>query len=251
MTPAHRSVAVLVLLATALPTMAGADPVPTDPADPRSRPPLLTAGADDPISPKDLLYDGNYISVLGGAVVPALDRPLPGVDRLGAGGRLALRLSAVTQFADAEVGAEFARFGGTGGAGAGRVDLGVHVAAHPAFPLLVFNDWWNDVWSGIHGYVGARVARTSVDGAAAVAAAGGGGASAVDWRPALLVGAGVDLPVSPRNHHSGWWLTVRYEARWARFGDAVPDRDLGERQLVALIGWRRYDNGWARLPRPF
>ncbi len=224
-----------------------------DPSDPAARPPLRTAGPEEEAPAKDLLYDGNYTSVLGGLAVPRLDVKLPGVAQRGIGARLAGRFSTVTQFADAELGLEYAQFAGegAGGGSANRIELGAQVAVHPGFPLVVFNNWWYDVASGVHLFVGAAVVRASVSGAGAVAATRQSGSDATDWTSGLTGGIGVDVPVSPRDRHSGWWLTLRYVTRWARFGTAVPDHNLGDGQWLALLGWRTYDNGWARLPRPF
>ncbi|MSQ83457.1 MAG: hypothetical protein EXR77_11315 [Myxococcales bacterium] len=244
---------VIAILAIAAQMTAALAWAQVDPADPAARPALRSAGPEPAPPPKDQLYDGNYWSILAGITVPHLDRPLPAVAAWGTGGRLAGRFSSVTQALDVEAGLEYSRFGGTNasGASASRMELGFHGALHPGFPLIVFNEWLYDVLSGIHGFVGASVSAMSVSGASAVAATGEKGNDASDWRPSLACGLGVDFPVSARNKSSGWWLTTRYVLRWTRFGAAVPDRDFGDNQVVILLGWRSYDNSWARLPRPF
>ncbi|MBI5610708.1 MAG: hypothetical protein HY902_17660 [Deltaproteobacteria bacterium] len=221
-----------------------------DPADPSARPPLRTAGPVEPAPPKDLLYDGNYTSFLVGALLPRLDRALPGLDNQGLGLALAGRFSVITQFSDVALLLQHAQWSGAS-ASLQRTELGATMSVHPAFPLIVFNSWWYDVISGIHGYVGASLARIALDGSAAVAATGQTGDSSSDWRPSLSAGVGADIPISPRDRHSGWWLTARYELRWTRFGAATPDWNLGDAQALILIGYRSYDNGYLRLPRPF
>ncbi len=226
--------------------------VADDPRDPAARPPLQSAGPEEPVPPKTLLFDGNYWGILGGLVGSRLDDPLAGVAPVGFGGRLAGRFSTVTQFMDLEAGIEYIGHGSEVGANAAsRLAFGVHGAIHPAFPLLVFNNWLYDVISGFHGFVGVSAARVGIEGAQAVASARGTGDSATDWRPMLSCGVGADIPVSPRNQASGWWLTARYALRWMRFGPATPYRDVGDGEFQLLLGWRSYDNGWARLPRPF
>jgi hypothetical protein len=221
-----------------------------DPHDPASRPPLHSAGAEDPPRAKDLLYDGNYTSFLAGLALPRLDNALAGLERQGAGVALGGRFSVITQFMDVALLLEHGRWGG-GSAALRRSDLGATVSIHPAFPVVVFNTWSYDVLSGLHVFIGGSLARIALDGSQALAATGETGSSSTDWRPGINIGVGSDIPISPRNRHSGWWLTARYELRWARFGSAVPDWNLGDSQLLVLIGYRTYDNGWARLPRPF
>ncbi len=224
----------------------------SDPADPATRPPLSSAGPEEPPPPRSLLYDGNYWGVLGGLAGSRLDVPLAGVAPLGLGGRLAVRFSTVTQFMDLEGGVEYVAHSSLAESNqASRLAFGVHGALHPAFPLLVFNNWFYDVISGIHLFVGAAAARVAIDGSQAVASARAKGDSAADWRPLLSSGVGVDIPVSARNQPSGWWLTARYALRWLRFGPSTPYGDLGDSHFQVLLGWRSYDNGWARLPRPF
>lgn len=223
-----------------------------DPADPAARPALTTAGPEEPPPPKTLLYDGNYWGVLGGVVGSRFDDPLSGVAPLGLGGRVAGRFSTVTQFMDLEAGVEYVPHGADSGSNrASRLGFGIQGALHPAFPLLVFNNWLYDVVSGIHGFVGVSAARLAIEGQQAVASARGTGETASDWRPLLACGLGADIPISPRNRSSGWWLTARYALRWMRFGPATPYRDVGDGQFQVLLGWRSYDNSWARLPRPF
>jgi hypothetical protein len=65
------------------------------------------------------------------------------------------------------------------------------------------------------------------------------------------LGAGVDIPVSPRNRNDGWWLTARYNLRWMRFGDGEPDWPQNDNQILLLLGYRQYNNSFARLPRPW
>ncbi len=221
-----------------------------DPADPSSRPPLHSAGPEQPPPPKDLLYDGNYTSFLAGLLLPRLDRALPGLDKQGLGVALAGRFSVITQFTDVALHLQHGQWSGSG-ASLLRTELGATVALHPAFPLIVFNSWGYDVISGIHGYLGVSLARIALDGSAAVAATGQTDNPNSDWRPSLSAGLGADIPISPRDRHSGWWLTARYELRWTRFGAATPDWNLGDSQAMILIGYRSYDNGYLRVPRPF
>lgn len=221
-----------------------------DPVDPRSRPPLSTGTPEDPPPAKEFLYDGNHVGWMIGPVFPALDGELPGVDRWGKGLRLAGRISAITQFIDGDLDLQHVEHGGNS-AGLTRTDLAIRVGSHPAFPFVVFNSWANDVISGIHMYVGAQVGRLALQGPAAVAAMGLEGAQAVQWRPAGLVGVGADIPVSPRNRSSGWWLTLRYELRWTGFGSSAPRHDLDDSTVAVLLGYRSYNNSWARWSRPF
>lgn len=220
--------------------------------DPAARPPLSTGTPEAPVPPKDFLYDGNYWSVLAGVSFPHLDRSLPGIDRWGTGGRLAGRLSTITQFLDVEGGIEYARHGGSEGSWT-RMEVGGSAHLHPGFPLVVFNDFWNDVYSGVHGLLGVSVVRGSMTGKRAVSKIRDNelGATEVDWRPCITLGAGVDIPISPRNRHDGWWLTARYNMRWMRFGDGEPDWPLNDNQVLLLIGYRRYNNSFMRVPRPW
>lgn len=220
--------------------------------DPSARPPLSTGTPEPPVPPKDLLYDGNYWSVLAGFSLPHLDRSLPGIDRWGTGGRLAGRFSSITQFLDVEAGVEYARHGGSAGSWT-RTEIGGSAHLHPGFPLIVFNDFWNDVYSGVHGLLGVSVVRGALTGRQAVAKIRDNnvGAEEVDWRPCITLGAGVDIPVSPRNRNDGWWLTARYNLRWMRFGDGEPDWPQNDNQILIMLGYRRYNNSFTRLPRPW
>jgi hypothetical protein len=225
--------------------------------DPAARPPLSTGTPEAPVPPKDFLYDGNYWSVLGGLSLTQLDRPLPGVAQWGAGGRLALRFSSITQFLDVETGVEYSRHGaaaaksGVTDGSWSRLEVGGSAHLHPGFPLIAFNDFWNDIFSGVHGLLGVSVVRGELTGTNAVAKIRDGGTSEVDWRPCITLGAGVDIPVSPRNRNDGWWLTARYNLRWMRFGDGEPDWPQNDNQILLLLGYRQYNNSFARLPRPW
>ncbi len=221
-----------------------------DPVDPHSRPPLSTATPEEPAAPKDFLYDGNHVGLMLGPVFSGLDRALPGLDRNGTGLRLGGRISAITQFIDGGVDLQHVEHGGSA-ASLSRTELGVRVGSHPAFPFVVFNSWINDVISGVHLYVGASVGRLALQGQQAVAAVGLDGTSAVQWRPSALVGVGADLPVSPRHRPNGWWLTLRYELRWTGFGSTAPRHNLDDSMVGVLLGYRSYNNSWARWSRPF
>lgn len=222
-----------------------------DPLDPSSRPPLSSGVPEEPRPPPDHLFDGNYTSGHVGLLLPKLDQAVPGLDALGYGLALGTRLSVITQFVDAGLDVSHARWSGPS-AQLTRTELGVKVGLHPGFPATVFNSWLYDVYSGIHGYLGTSVARLALDGGAAVLhTTGEASPSALDWRPCLTAGAGADFPISPRDRSYGWWLTLRYELRWTRFGSAIPDFNLGDGQALILIAYRSYNNSWARMPRPF
>lgn len=223
---------------------------PADPLAPGSRPPLSSGLPEEPPPPKDRLYDGNHVGWMVGGVLSRLDRQLPGLDRWGQGARLSGRIAAVTQVVDAGVDLQQVVFAGPSAALA-RSELAVTIGTHPALPILVFNDWKYDVIAGLHGYVGAAVSRAELSGVQALAAAHQAGAQLVDWRPLAILGFGADLPVSPRHRPHGWWLTLRYELRWSRFGHEAPEHPLGDQLLVLALGYRHYSNGWARIPRPF
>jgi hypothetical protein len=218
--------------------------------DPSARPPLHTAGPEEPPPPRDLRYDGNHIGWMVGATLPTLDAPIAGLDRSGAGLRISGRISAITQFIDANLDLQIDRFGGPQ-ASLLRTELGTKLGTHPGFPFIVFNDWTNDVISGVHGYIGASLVRADLEGSAAVASTRQTGNRAVGWSPQFTCGVGADIPVSPRDRPHGWWLTVRYELRWMRWGEALPAWNMGDSQLVLQLGRRSYDNSWARVPRPF
>lgn len=227
-----------------------------DPLAPGSRPPLSSGAAEEPPPPKDRLFDGNHVGWMAGGAFARLDRALPGLDRWGQGLRLSGRIAAVTQFVDAGLDLQHLAHGGAA-AQLTRSELAVTLGTHPALPILVFNSWWYDVIAGLHGYVGASVGRFALRGAEALtvahqtAAAQPAGAELVDWRPGVLLGFGADVPVSPRNRPSGWWLTLRYELRWRSFGHEAPEHPMGDQLFLIALGYRHYGNGWARLPRPF
>lgn len=239
--------AVLVLAAVAMARPADAA---TDPANPSSRPPLSTGTPEDPIPPKEFLYDGNHVGWMIGPAFQGLGTTPPGLDPWGKGLRVGGRISAVTQFVDGGIDLQHIEHGGAS-AGLSRTDVGIRVGTHPALPIVVFNSWLNDVLSGVHLYVGATVGRIALQGSPAVAAVGLSGAEAVQWRPGALVGAGVDVPVSPRNRSSGLWLTLRYELQWTGFGGTAPRHDLDAGLVAVLLGYRSYNNSWGRIARPF
>lgn len=226
--------------------------------DPSTRPALRTAPVEPPPPPYASRWDGNATGFVVGPAWTRLDRALPGIDRTGLGLRVAGRMSFVMQFVDFEVFLEHARHGGAALAGGGstggglsRTDLGGQMAVHPGFPLTVFNDFWSDVFAGVHGYAGLSMVRAALDGEPAVAAAGGTGSSQVDWRPSVHVGAGVDVPLTARGQDHGWWLTLRYDLRWMNFGDFNPDLSLADSKVMVLLGYRSYSTSWAHVPRPF
>lgn len=237
-------------LALALLLARGAAASPADPVDPASRPPLSSGAAEEPPPAKDRLYDGNSLGWMLGGVASRLDRALPGLDRWGQGARLSGRIAAIAQFVDAGIDLQHVRHAGAS-ARLSRSEVVATLGTHPALPILVFNRWWYDVIAGLHGYVGASFGRAALEGSAALATAHQPGAALVDWRGGVLIGFGADVPVSPRNRPSGWWLTLRYELRWSRFGREAPEHPLGDQTWVLALGYRHHGNGWARLPRPF
>ncbi len=227
---------------------------PQDQADPHARPALNTA----PQPPADPAYphkwDGNATGFVVGPILSHLRQSLPTVPSQGYGVYAAARISFIAQFADFELNLAHRSHGPLQ-----LTEIGGQMAIHPAFPMLVFNDFLNDVVAGFHGYAGPSLSRVGLDGVQAVAATGQSGPSATDWRVGLRVGAGIDIPLSEmhdkplhdRGVSSGWWLTLRYEARWLGFGSHNPDWDMGGTQALILLGWRSYNNGWAQVPRPF
>ena len=221
--------------------------------DPGDRPPLMTAPPEGPPPPPEPhLWDGNQTSVMIGPVMNGLDHAPALVDQLGLGFRVAGRLSAISQFVDVELGFERVTHGGTSGAGLTRSEVGFQVGTHPGFPIIVFNDWWNDVFSGVHGYVGASVVRATLTGTDALAQAHvTEGTEHTEWQPCIYVGAAADFPVSPRNKDWGIWLTAGYNLRWMWFGPKQPELSLSDNQAVLLLSFRSNSTSWARFPRPF
>ncbi len=242
-----------LLLAGLVASSASAQEAPTPTADPDDRPPLVTAPPEGPPPPAEPhLWDGNHTSVLVGPVVNWLDHAPSAVDTQCLGFRIAARMGVITQFVDAELGFERVTHGGQNGAGLTRNEVGFQVGTHPAFPIIVFNDWWNDVIAGIHGYVGASVARLTLTGTEALAQAQVfEGTEHAEWQPSVYVGAGMDIPVSPRNRDWGIWLTARYNLRWLWFGPKQPEMTLSDSQALLLLSFRSNSTSWARIPRPF
>lgn len=231
----------------AWPQVSVADP---DPSDPSLRPPLKSAGVPEPPPPKDQLFDGNYWGLHGGATYATRSAAIAGVADSGAGLRAGGRFSAILQLLDVDAALQYARFSGSANA-VSRLDLSLTAALHPGFPLLVFNSWMYDVIAGLHGWAGADFGRWTVSGDEAAAAIGAKGGDYGQFGAALCFGAGADLPLSPRDGHAGWWLTVRYAMRLAKIGPAIPQHDFSDGQWQLWLGWRNYDNSWARVPRPF
>ncbi len=233
--------AALLLLSAKLAVAADADP---------SARPALQSVPPPPAEPADTRkWDGNHIGFLFGASYAMLDKPQIGLDKNGLGLRVAGRFSSIVQLLDIELGFEHTQFGGVGSFA--RNELGVQAGLHPAFPLTVFNDFIDDVFAGIHLFAGASLVRGSMGGQSAVVAAGGTGDSLVSWQPCVSTGVGMDVPVSPRDRASGWWLTLRYTLRWYRFGLANPDLNFGDSQIVLLLGYRDYNTSFTRVTRPF
>lgn len=217
-----------------------------DPTDPASRPPLHTAEPEPAPPQARPRWDGNATGVLIGPAWTHLDKSLPGVDPTGWGVRAAARVSFIMQFMDLELGLEHTRHGGIGGLT--RTDLGAQVALHPGFPMLVFNDFLSDIIASFHGLGALSLVRASLGNPALIPTSGG---QEVDWRLCLTVGAGLDIPLSPRDLDHGWWLTLRYTLRWMNFGHFDPDLALSDSQVLVLIGYRSYGNEWARVKPPF
>ena len=245
-------------LALCLSTSALASPpgavTPTDAdVDPSARPPLQTAPPEGPPPPAEPhLWDGNQTSFMVGAVFNWLNHSPALVDPQGIGFRIAARLGAISQFVDAEIGYERVAHGGQSGAGFVRNDFGFQVGTHPAFPIIVFNDWWNDVISGFHGYVGASAVRGSLTGADALIQAQTPGVTEhSEWNPCIYVGSGVDIPVSPRNKGWGIWLTPRVNVRWLWFGPKQPELGMTDLQATIMLSYRSNSTSWARIPKPF
>lgn len=234
------------LLAALALTWLGAAPARAqDPIDPAQRPPLKTAPAEAPPPLDPPRWDGNATGLVVGPAWTHLDTALPGVDQNGWGLRLAGRVSSVLQIVELELGVEHAQHGGTGGLT--RTDLGVQLGVHPGFPRMVFNDYLSDVFASFHGIIGVSYVRASLGDPTQIPTAG----QAVDWRPCLTVGAGLDFPLTSREADHGWWLTARYNLRWMNFGDYNPDLSLSDTQVLVLIGYRAYGNEWASIKRPF
>lgn len=225
---------------------------PTD-ADPHARPPLLTAPPEEPLQPEPHLWDGNQTSVMAGVVYNSLDHPPAGLDRGALGFRVAARVSAITQFIDAELAFERASQEGAQGASLTRSEVAGQVGVHPGFPIIVFNDWFNDVISGVHFYLGLGLVRANLTGQAALLQAHvtDGSTEHAEWQPSMQAGVGADFPISPRNKSWGIWLTARYTLRWMWFGPHQPEVSLGDSQGVLLLGFRSNSTSWARFPRPF
>lgn len=225
-------------------------PAFADSTDPASRPPL-TAPQTDGLPPPPLhKWDGNATGVVIGPTMAWLDRVPAGLAAQGLGVHAALRMSFIAQFLDAELLLDHDRYAGAAGLDGGltRTAVGFQGALHPGFPLVVFNDFLNDIAAGVHGYFGLQMVRLSLPDGARMAQTDG---TTSDWRPGVTVGVGLDVPVSPRDRGSGWWLTGRYEGRWVWFGDHNPDLPLGDTRALVLLGWRYYDTNWARLGLPW
>jgi hypothetical protein len=221
--------------------------------DPSARPPLETAPPESPPPPPEPhLWDGNQTSIMVGAAMNWLNHSPSLVDPQGVGFRIAGRVGAISQFVDAEIGFERVAHGGQAGAGLVRNDLGFQVGTHPAFPIIVFNDFWNDVISGFHGYVGASVVRATLTGADALLQAQVPGTTEhSEWQPCIYVGSGVDIPISPRNKDWGIWLTPRANVRWMWFGPKQPELGLTDSQFTISFSYRSNSTSWARIPKPF
>lgn len=215
------------------------------PADSATRSALRTAPAELPSPADPPRWDGNATGWVVGPAWTHLDTARPGVDQNGWGLRLAGRVSSVLQIVELELGVEHAQHGGAGGLT--RTEAGLQVNLHPGFPMLVYNDFASDVIASFHGLVGVSYVRSSLGDPAQIPTAG----QAVDWRPCLTVGAGLDFPLTSREADHGWWLTARYNLRWMNFGDYNPDLTLSDTQVLVLIGYRAYGNEWARIKRPF
>lgn len=250
-----RHLAMCLRATLALTAALAACPVLADEADvdPSARPPLNTAGPEAPPPPPEPhLWDGNHTSIVLGPTLSMLDAAPKGLDTLGYGVRLAGRLSAITQFVDVELGLERTQHGGTDGASLSRTELGFQLGTHPGFPLVVFNDWTYDVFSGFHGYAGVSIVRATLTGKDALAAA-----HVVEktehseWQPCVYVGAAADFPISERNKDWGLWLTAAYNLRWMWFGPREPELPLGDSQATLMLSYRWNNTSWARIPKPF
>ena len=241
------------LLASLMASSAWAETPAAPSVDPSDRPPLVTAPPEPPQPPPEPhLWDGNQTSVMIGPAMNWLNHSPALVDPQGVGFRVAARVSAISQFVDAELGFERVTHGGTSGAGLTRSEVGFQVGTHPGFPIIVFNDWWNDVFSGIHGYVGASVVRATLTGTDALAQIHvTQGAEHAEWQPNVYVGGGADFPISPRNKGWGIWLTARYNLRWMWFGPKQPEMSMADSQALLLLSFRSNSTSWARVPKPF
>ena len=246
---AHAEVSLPV---TVTPDLVTATPDLAD-VDPSDRPPLQTAGPEAPPPPPEPhLWDGNHTSIVAGPTLSFLDKAPPGLDGMGYGLRVAARVGTITQFVHAELGVEHTQFGGTGGAGLQRTEVGFQFGTHPGFPLVVFNDMTYDIFSGLHGYVGASLVRATLTGTDALAAAHVKNETEhSEWQPCIYVGAALDVPISPRNLAWGIWATAAYNLRWMWFGPKEPMLGLGDSQALLLLSFRWNSTSWARVPKPF
>ena len=244
----RRLVAVLVAGLWAMPAWAQ-----TPAADPEARPPLMTAPQEGPPPPPETrLWDGNHTSVMVGGAVNWVDHAPAMVEQQGIGFRIAGRLGVISQFVDTEIAFERVSHGGQNGAGLTRNELGFQVGTHPGFPLTVFNDWWYDVFAGIHGYAGASLMRVTMTGGPPLLLAHVAGETEhSEWQPNIYVGAGADFPISPRDKAWGLWLTARYNLRWSWFGPKQPELSLSDSQAVISLSFRLNTTSWARIPKPF
>lgn len=242
-----------LLVAIGLLLAVGVDAQPLPDVDPSARPPLLTAPPEGPPpEPEPHLWDGNQTSIMAGAALNFLDHAPTNISSLGTGFRLAGRVGVIAQFVDAEIGLEHVTHAGTGGAGLTRSELGFQFGTHPGFPTIVFNDWFYDVFSGFHGYVGASLMRMTLTGTEALGQAHvTQGTEHAEWQPNIYVGAGADIPISPRNKGWGIWLTARYNLRWSWFGPKQPEMSTSDNQALILLSFRSNSTSWMRIPKPF
>ena len=220
---------------------------------PPSPPPLQTAPPPEVDQPEIHRYDGNHTGVVAGATTTSLQREIAGIAARGYGFRVGGRIASVLQIADLEFTYEHVKHGAANGADAAwtRNEAGMLISLHPGFPFAVFNTAFYDVVAGVHGYLGTSMVRATLRGAPALAQAHSDGQELSSWQPCLAVGAGLDVPLSPRGASSGLWLTLRYGLRWMGFGPHDPNLNLADSQAMVELNWRFYDTSWARLPRPF
>ena len=211
------------------------------PADPSSRPPLLTVPAPGPEAPTAIRFDGGHVGPLLGFAIGVADRVAAPPGQVGWDLRLGLRYATLLQLFDLSLWCEFGAHPAEPDQAIDRQALGMQVNLHPLFWVLVWDNFAGWVAAGLHGYAATALARVELQGPALVGAAGGLGASATHWAMQPEVGLGVDLPLSGRGGASGLWLTLRCGLRWLSVGAEPSHRlDLGDQHLTLAIGWRSY-----------
>lgn len=109
--------------------------------------------------------------------------------------------------------------------------LGLHLAIHPLYLLMLGSDWISYVLGAIYVDAGLGPQYSYATTASTPS----------NTSLMLSLGAGVDIPLFSTRHGQAPWLNISYQRQSARY---LPDTDRARNhQLLVGLAWR-----WNRLP---